>query len=188
MKKILFYLFSFLIFIGVIDYLLFYSKIDNYKSYIGFNKNLIVLTGGNHRIKKTLEVFFKIKNPNKKLFISGVGPGFNNKILKNLTRDYNDNEKVISCCIKFEGKSKNTFSNAEESLKWVKSENINSFMLLTSNYHMPRAMLEFKNVSENFTITPYILIDESNTWYSSIINLISEYFKLKIALVRINFL
>ena len=85
------------------------------------------------------------------------------------------------------GNSKNTFSNAKESLKWVKSENIDSFILLTNNYHMPRAMLEFKNVFNDFEIKPYVLIDKDNKSINQFINFISEYVKYNLALTRLNF-
>ncbi len=188
MKKIILYFLPLIIFFILIDYFFFYKKISNYKNDIGISKNLIVLTGGNHRVKKTLSIFFKIKNPDKKLFISGVGPGFNKNILKHLTKQYKNNLKIVECCITFEDVSKNTYSNAKESLKWVQSQNISTFILLTSNYHMPRAILEFKNVFIDYEIKPYVLIDTNNKWYMNLINFISEYFKFKVAFVRLNFL
>ena len=106
----------------VIDYLIFYKKIHNYENNIKYNNNFIVLTGGNNRVKKSLQIFFQIKNKNKNLFISGVGKGFNKKTLKKLTKQNLNNEKIIECCIQIEGVSRNTFSNAVESLKWVKSK------------------------------------------------------------------
>ena len=186
MKKYIIYFFSFTILLIITDYFFFYKKIKGYKNDIGFNKNLIVLTGGNHRIKKSLDIFFKINNSERKLFISGVGRGFNKKILENLTKGYKKNLEIIDCCINFEGNSKNTFSNAKESFEWVKSENIDSFILLTNNYHMPRAMLEFKNIFNDFSITPYVFIDKDNSSFNQVINLISEYMKYNLAFVRVN--
>ena len=139
-KKYLFLIILLLILL-VIDYSIFYKKIYNYKNYLNNDNNFIVLTGGNNRVKKSLQIFFQIKNKNKNLFISGVGKGFNKRTLKKLTEQNSNNEKIIECCIQIEGISRNTFSNALESLKWVKSKGINSFVLLTDNYHMPRAML-----------------------------------------------
>ena len=186
MKKYTVYFFLLITLLIVMDYFFFYNKIKNYKNDIGFKKNLIVLTGGNHRIKKTLDVFFKIDDPEKKLFISGVGKGFNKRVLKNLSKEYKNYFETIECCISFEGRSKNTFSNAKESFRWVISENIDSFILLTNNYHMPRAMLEFKNIFNDFSITPYVFIDKDNSSFNQVINLISEYMKYNLAFVRVN--
>ena len=152
------------------------------------NYNFIVLTGGDNRVKKSLKIFFPIKNKNKNLFISGVGKGFNKKTLKKLTQNNPNYNKIIDCCIQIEGISGNTFSNAVESLKWVKSKKINSFVLLTNNYHMPRAILEFKSIFKDILITPYVFIDENKIWWKTKVNYISEYFKYKLTNLRINLL
>ena len=173
----------------VIDYLFFYKKILNYNNNLNYdNNNFIVLTGGDNRVKKSLKIFFQIENKNKNLFISGVGKGFNKKTLKKLTQKNPNYNKIIDCCIQIEGISRNTFSNAVESLKWVKSKKINSFVLLTNNYHMPRAMLEFKSIFNDIKITPYVFIDENKIWWKTKINYISEYFKYKLTYLRINLL
>ena len=186
-KKYLFLIIALLV-VLVIDYLFFYKKILNYNNSSNYNKNFIVLTGGDNRVKKSLQIFFQIKYKNKNLFISGVGKGFNKKTLKKLTPQNQNNEKIIECCIQIEGISRNTFSNAVESLKWVKSKGINSFVLLTNNYHMPRAMLEFKSIFKDIKITPYVFIDENKVWWKKKINYISEYFKYKLTYFRINLL
>ena len=177
-----------LLIVLVIDYSFFYKKIFNYKNNLNNNYNFIVLTGGDNRVKKSLKIFFPIKNKNKNLFISGVGQGFNKKTLKKLTQKKPHYNKIINCCIQIEGISRNTFSNAVESLKWVKSKKINSFVLLTNNYHMPRAMLEFKSIFNDIKITPYVFIDENKIWWKTKINYISEYFKYKLTYLRINLL
>ena len=186
-KKYLFLIIT-LLTVLVIDYLFFYKKILNYNNNLNHNDNFIVLTGGDNRVKKSLQIFFQIKNKNKNLFISGVGKGFNKKTLKKLTPQNLNIEEIIECCIQIEGISRNTFSNAVESLKWVKSKGINSFVLLTSNYHMPRAMLEFESIFKNIEITPYVFIDKNKIWWKKKINYISEYFKYKLTYFRINLL
>ena len=186
-KKNLFLLIA-VITVLIIDYSFFYKKILNYKNNLDYSKNFIVLTGGDNRVKKSLKIFFQIKNNNKNLFISGVGKGFDKKTLKKLTQENINNEKIIECCIQIEGISRNTFSNAVESLKWVKSKKINSFVLLTNNYHMPRAMLEFKSIFNDISITPYAFVDENKKWWKTKINYISEYFKYKLTYLRIHLL
>ena len=182
------FLIIFLLIVLVIDYSFFYKKIFNYKNSLNYNNNFIVLTGGDNRVKKSLKIFFQIENKNKNLFISGVGKGFNNKTLRKLTQKNLNYDKIIDCCIQIEGISRNTFSNAVESLKWVKSKKINSFVLLTNNYHMPRAILEFKSIFKDIRITPYVFIDENKIWWKTKINYISEYFKYKLTYLRINLL
>ena len=187
-KKKYLFLISLLLIVLVIDYSFFYKKIFNYRNNLNYNYNFIVLTGGDNRVKKSLKIFFQIKNKNKNLFISGVGKGFNKKTLRKLTQKNPNYNKIIDCCIQIEGISRNTFSNAVESLKWVKSKKINSFVLLTNNYHMPRAMLEFKSIFNDIKITPYVFIDKNKIWWKRKINYISEYLKYKLTYLRINLL
>ena len=187
-KKKNLFLISLLLIVLVIDYSFFYKKIFNYKNNLNFNNNFIVLTGGDNRVKKSLKIFFQIENKNKNLFISGVGKGFDKKTLKKLTQNNPNHNEIIDCCIQIEGVSRNTFSNAVESLKWVKSKKINSFVLLTNNYHMPRAMLEFKSIFKDIKITPYVFIDENKIWWKTKVNFITEYFKYKLTYLRINLL
>ena len=172
----------------VTDYFFFYKKILNYKNNLNDSNNFIVLTGGNNRVKKSLQIFFDTKNNDKNLFISGVGKGFNKNTLKILTQNTPNSKRMIKCCIQIEGISRNTFSNAVESLKWVKTKKINSFVLLTNNYHMPRAMLEFESIFTNIKITPYVFVDENKIWWKEKVNFISEYLKYKLTYLRINLL
>ena len=67
-------------------------------------------------------------------------------------------------------------------------QKINSFVLLTNNYHMPRAMLEFKSIFNDISITPYAFVDENKKWWKTKINYISEYFKYKLTYLRIHLL
>ena len=85
------FLIIFLLIVLVIDYSFFYKKIFNYKNNLNNNYNFIVLTGGDNRVKKSLKIFFQIKNINKNLFISGAGQGFNKTTLK---KNYKNRSKV----------------------------------------------------------------------------------------------
>ena len=98
-KKYLFLIILLLILL-VIDYSIFYKKIYNYKNYLNNDNNFIVLTGGNNRVKKSLQIFFQIKNKNKNLFISGVGKGFNKRTLKKLTEQNSNMKKLLNVVFK----------------------------------------------------------------------------------------
>ena len=47
-------------------------------------------------------------------------------------------------------------------------------------------MLEFNNVFNNSTITPYVFIDKDNSSFNQVMNLVSEYVKYNLAFARIN--
>ena len=133
-----------------------FQKYNNTKS-----SNIVILTGGTNRIKDGLNIinhFDKSKRNNFKILVSGTGKGFSkNSLIKQIGPNFNP--KLIECCIYLDSVSKNTLTNAIETSKWANRNDLKEFILITSNYHMPRAILEFKNVMPNhkiytFPITP----------------------------------
>ena len=87
--------------------------------------------------------------------------------------------------------SQNTYSNAIETSKWVSMNNIEEILLITSNYHIPRSILEFQNKMPNLKILYYPIIPKKhqiNKWLKSFETfslIFIEYSKYIIAYVRI---
>ncbi|MDC0093012.1 YdcF family protein [Alphaproteobacteria bacterium] len=196
--KIMFFIIFILIFscffIGLFD---FKEKILSLQKHSNtLNSNVVILTGGSNRIKDGLKIINnvdKFTKANLKILISGTGKGFTKISLKKMLTS-NFNLKLLECCIELESISKNTYSNASETYKWVTLNNINKFILITSNYHMPRAILEFKNKMPNLEIFTYPISPKNHNiskWLSSseTFSLIFvEYSKLLIASLRIKIL
>ena len=132
------------------------------------------------------------KNINYKILVSGTGMGFTKSSLKKKLGP-NFNPKLIQCCIDLDGVSKNTLTNASETFKWAYKNDIKEFILITSNYHMPRAILEFKNVMPNLKIYTHAITPKKHdieNWLSSYQTfslVFTEYCKFIIAGLRIKF-
>ena len=163
------------------------------KNYNTENSNIVILTGGTNRIKdglKIVEDFSKSRKINFKILVSGTGKGFSKKSLINQIEP-SFNPYLIECCIDLDSVSKNTFTNAIETSKWAHKNNINKFILITSNYHMPRAILEFKNIMPNKKIYTFPIKPKKhniNKWLNSYqtFNLIfKEFCKYIFASIRI---
>ena len=99
---------------------------------------IIVLTGGQNRIHTGLDLLAEGKG--KYLFISGVNHGVS---IEQIVHQWRPDATEIPCCIVLGHTAANTEQNASESSQWVRSMNINSVRLVTSNYHLPRAWIEF---------------------------------------------
>ena len=110
---------------------------------------IVVLTGGNGRVQTGLDILAQ-QQP-KKLFISGVNKDATKEDILKSANNISSN----ICCITLGYKSTDTISNATEVKDWVTQNNINSFYLVTSSYHMPRSVMEFKNVLPNTQITQH---------------------------------
>ena len=193
----------FFIFLLTSMFTLFFITLNNFKENIlsltKYNNkeslNIVILTGGTNRIKdglKIIEDFKKSKKINYKILVSGTGMGFTKSSLKKKLGP-NFNPKLIQCCVDLDSVSKNTFTNASETFKWAKKNDIKEFILITSNYHMPRAILEFKNIMPKLKIYTYVIIPKKHNienWLNSYetFNLIfTEYCKYIFASLRIRF-
>tara|TARA_B100001093_G_scaffold152248_1_gene144994 strand:+ start:1908 stop:2525 length:618 start_codon:yes stop_codon:yes gene_type:complete len=180
-------------FIGLNDYKKKILATDKYTS--KGSANIVILTGGSNRIKDGLNIINKFdKTPkfNSKILVSGTGKGFTKSSLeKKLNFDFGYN--LIECCIELDNISTDTYSNASETLKWTKKNYIKEFILVTSNYHMPRAFLEFENRMPNLKIYTYPITPKKhkiNEWLGSFNTfslIFSEYFKFLVANLRIKF-
>lgn len=193
----------FFIFLLTSIFTLFFIELNNFKNNIllltkyNDNKstNIVILTGGANRIKDGLKIiqdFKNSKNINYKILVSGTGIGFTKSSLKKKLGP-NFNSQLIQCCIDLDGVSKNTLTNASETFKWANKNDIKEFILITSNYHMPRAILEFKNVMPNLKIYTYAITPKKHNiknWLSSYQTfslVFTEYCKFIIAGLRIKF-
>lgn len=113
---------------------------------------LIVLTGGQNRIDTALTLFEA--GFSDRLFISGVTQP------QSLQQKIDANENLRGrqeCCIVLDEIAADTIGNATESKKWLDANDIHSILLVTSNYHMPRSLLEFKKQNPDLVITPYAI-------------------------------
>jgi len=183
-------------FIFVIMFVFSYLSFDFYNFYnnnflsqnkIKISPNMVVLTGGSNRIKQTLNLFLLNHNENHNLLISGAGTGFSKKTILKLIKKTPENLKILNCCITVENQSTDTYSNAIESYKWIKKNNFKSITLITSDYHMPRALMEFKQKLNDIRITPLSLNNELSDPVSNFKVNLFEYLKFKATKLRINF-
>ena len=106
---------------------------------------IIVLTGSADRIPEA------IKELNdgfaEKLFISGVGQNTKaSELMDSLVIGWKELVKVDVSRVSLGYEATDTVGNARESKTWIEENNIKSIRLVTSNYHMARAHLEFRKI------------------------------------------
>ena len=151
---------------------------------------VVVLTGGSKRLEAGIILLEQGKA--ELLFVSGV----NEKVTRSDILQVVDrgkilkNDQLFSCCIKLGYVAEDTTGNAKESLEWLRVNSLSSIILVTSNYHMQRAYLEFKLQNSNVRITKYPVISSDFTLSDWIINprrfalLFLEYHKLILTSLR----
>lgn len=146
---------------------------------------IVVLTGAASRIPDAIELLAAERG--KRLLITGVHRATSAKEIARLTPLYS---KFFTCCIDLDRSALNTFGNALETKRWVHANNFNSLIVVTSNWHMPRAMAEIAHQLPDVTLISYPVISEkvkSEPWWSSVDTarfLVAEYLKYLFALTR----
>ncbi len=114
---------------------------------------IVALTGGSDRIKEAIQLLKEEKAP--RLFISGVNEkvtGYH--LLKELEPEWQNK-------IELGYQAKTTRMNAIETAKWIQKNNLSSIILVTSFYHIPRSLLEIRNVLPELKIIPYAVFPKS---------------------------
>jgi uncharacterized SAM-binding protein YcdF (DUF218 family) len=146
---------------------------------------IVVLTGAAARIPDAIELLAAERG--KRLLISGVHPGTSSREIARVTPLYS---KYFKCCIDLDRSALNTFGNAVEARRWAHEHNFNSLIVVTSNWHMPRAMVELRHQLPDVTLIPYPVISEhmkNDSWWTNadtVRLLTAEYLKYLFALMR----
>ena len=123
---------------------------------------IVVLTGGGPRLDTAVALFEK--GTGKRLLISGAGLTTTRDTLKTMTHG----GARFQCCADIGYAAEDTHGNADEAAAWVHSHQYHSIIVVTSRYHMPRAMREFASAIPDVTLLPYPVdqgsIDLSGWW------------------------
>lgn len=111
---------------------------------------IVVLTGGELRLQQAVDLLDK--DSGQRLLISGVNPGTS---LSTLARITGGDQELFRCCVDLDYAALDTIGNARMTVEWARSHGIDRIALVTSDYHIPRAMTELGGVSGAPEIVPY---------------------------------
>jgi uncharacterized SAM-binding protein YcdF (DUF218 family) len=148
---------------------------------------IVVLTGGASRISDAIELLAAGRG--KRLLISGVNRATTSGEISRLNPEYGH---ILSCCVDFD-RSLNTLGNAIETKRWVQSRGFRSLIVVTSNYHMPRAIAEIAHQLPDVALLPFPVIADklhAEPWWThgtTMKLMFSEYLKYVVARMRMRF-
>ena len=103
---------------------------------------LVVATGGQLRIQKGVELLAGGKAD--RMLISGVGKGITKELLKENLAISNRQAHFFDCCVEIEFAATDTNGNAQATFEWMQKHALDDILLVSANYHLPRAELIFK--------------------------------------------
>src|ERR1700726_4269065 len=147
---------------------------------------IVVLTGGSSRVSDAMELL--AGGYGRRLLISGVHP---TNAASDISRSLTDNQSLLNCCVDLDRSAVNTRSNAAEARRWARERGFKSLIVVTSNYHMPRAVLEMSHAMPDIALIPYSVVGEKwrdEPWWESGATfrlVLSEYVKYIAAGLRV---
>lgn len=103
---------------------------------------LVVATGGQSRIQKGVELLAGGKAD--RMLISGVGKGVSKELLKENLALSSRQSSFFDCCVEIEFSATDTNGNAKATVEWMQKHELKNILLVSANYHLPRAEIIFK--------------------------------------------
>lgn len=111
---------------------------------------IVVYTGGPDRITAGMEMFSN--GLGGRLLISGVHQDTSRERLATM---WAGTPSLFDCCVDLGREALTTEGNAAEVGAWLNDHDYESLILVTSEYHMPRALVATRARLPNATIVPY---------------------------------
>lgn len=112
---------------------------------------VVVYTGGGgKRIAEGMALLSE--GVGERLLISGVHPDITRNNVLDL---WPGAPELFDCCVDLGWEARSTIGNANETALWVDAHNAKRIVLVTSEYHMPRALVESRVTMPGIEITPH---------------------------------
>ena len=148
-------------------------------------EGVVVLTGGAERVADAVRLVADHKAD--KLLITGVNKTTSSHAIAARIPQF---DALFSCCITLGYTALDTVGNARETELWARAQHIShSLIVVTSNYHMPRALVEISHALPQVKLVPYPVINhhtDRDMWHKPyLLRLVAlEYVKFLFARVR----
>lgn len=152
---------------------------------------IVALTGGTERLPAAFALLKADKG--QRLLITGVGDGVTVAELKpNFlpAEETPDDTAKIDCCLDIDRAARDTVGNAGATVAWVKEKEYQSLIVVTSAYHMPRALIELGRGLPDTELIPFPVQSKKvalDKWWADLDTaglVLGEYLRTCVAFVR----
>ena len=113
---------------------------------------VVALTGAgsNERIGAAMGLLAEGKA--QRMLVSGVNREASREDIRVVSRAV---RRLYDCCVDLGFDAANTVGNARETQDWARAMRFESLIVVTADYHMPRAMLELRGAMPDKRLTAY---------------------------------
>lgn len=148
---------------------------------------IVALTGPSaERVNAAIRLLEQGKGD--RVLISGVNREVRRQELRALTPG---STRLFNCCVDLGFEAEDTIGNAQEIAAWADAKGYKSLIVVTSDYHMPRALTEIRAAAPGVALTAYAVetpsLDNSRWWRAAVTarRMTLEYLKYLAALGRV---
>ncbi len=148
---------------------------------------IVALTGGAARIDGALALLSEGRGG--RLLISGVNPSVGRREIARAIES--DSLQTLDRSVDLGHVARDTIGNADEARDWAAKRGFRSLIVVTSDYHMPRSMIELEGAMPDVALIPYPVsnphLDMERWWRhtAAVKLLMAEYVKYTLARARL---
>jgi uncharacterized SAM-binding protein YcdF (DUF218 family) len=141
---------------------------------------IVVLTGGGGtRIRAAAALLSKRRG--QRLLISGVHSTVQRNDIQDL---FHLTPKAMQCCVDLGYRARDTLGNADEISAWAQAHRYTHLIVVTSTYHMPRALIELRARLPEAKFTPFPVRASNHKGIGKWRRVFVEYLKYVVILAR----
>jgi uncharacterized SAM-binding protein YcdF (DUF218 family) len=111
---------------------------------------IVALTGANSSERMSAAMNLLEDGYGRRVLVSGVNRMASREDVRNVSRAV---RRLYDCCVDLGFTAADTVGNARETLEWARAMRYDRLIVVTADYHMPRAMLELNAVLRGTGIT-----------------------------------
>ena len=125
---------------------------------------IVALTGPSaERVNAAIRLLEQGKG--ERVLISGVNRDVRRRELRELVPG---SSRLFNCCVDLGFEAEDTEGNAQEIATWARTHGYDDLIVVTSDYHMPRSLLEIRSVAPEIKLHGYAVetpsLDNSRWW------------------------
>lgn len=130
-------------------------------------EGIVALTGGSDRVLDAATLL--ASGQARRMLITGVNRATRSAVIAKILPV---SRQLFDCCVDLGYQALDTAGNARETREWARQHNITrSLIVVTSNYHMPRAMVEMSAALPEVELYPFPVVSEHidvSDWVSNL--------------------